>query len=169
MQKDMALASEEPTDEYRDIVSKTFASEDDGFQFYNSYALEKGFSVRKSYVEWDGANKEIVLRKLVCSREGCREEKHMKRKREDRKRRPRNITRVGCKAKLVIARAKETGLWFVKDFIDEHAHPLAPADLACLLCSHRGITDEMKADIIEMETSGIRKHKIMDVLRMQSS
>jgi zinc finger SWIM domain-containing protein 3 len=25
----------------------------------------------------------------------------------------------------------------------------------------------MKADIIEMETSGIRKHKIMDVLRMQ--
>jgi hypothetical protein len=39
MQKDMALASEEPTDEYRDIVSKTFASEDDGFQFYNSYVL----------------------------------------------------------------------------------------------------------------------------------
>jgi zinc finger SWIM domain-containing protein 3 len=117
MQKDMALASEEPTDEYRDIVSKTFASEDDGFQFYNSYALEKGFSVRKSYVEWDGANKEIVLRKLVCSREGCREEKHMKRKREDRKRRPRNITRVGCKAKLVIARVEETGLWIVKSIL----------------------------------------------------
>jgi zinc finger SWIM domain-containing protein 3 len=72
--------------EYHAIIIKTFASEDDGYQFYNRYALEKQFSVQRSYVEWDGANKEIVLRKLVCSREGCREEKHMKRKREDRKR-----------------------------------------------------------------------------------
>jgi zinc finger SWIM domain-containing protein 3 len=155
--------------ECRAIVMKTFASEDEGYQFYNKYALEKGFNVRRSYVEWDGANKEIVLRKLVCSREGCREEKHMKRKREDRKRRPRNITRVGCKAKLVIARAEETGRWFVKDFIHEHNHPMAPNDLACLLRSHMVITDELKADIIEMETSGIRKHKIMDVMRMQYS
>jgi zinc finger SWIM domain-containing protein 3 len=59
--------------EYYDIVSKTFASEDDAFDFYNSYALlyrkknsyalEKGVSVRKSYVEWDEANQEIILRK----------------------------------------------------------------------------------------------------------
>jgi hypothetical protein len=39
---------------------------------------------------------------------------------------------VGCKAKLVIARAEETGRWFVKDFNHEHNHPLAPNDLACL-------------------------------------
>jgi zinc finger SWIM domain-containing protein 3 len=88
--------------------------------------------VRRSYVEWDEANKEIILRKFVCSREGCREEKHMKRKREDMKRRPRNITRVGCKAKLVIARAEETWKWFVKDFIDVHTHKLAQGILlAC--------------------------------------
>ena len=154
-------------DEYLGIASRTFGSEDEAFQFYNNYALEKGFSVRKSYVEWDAANVEIILRKLVCSREGCREEKHIKRKIEDRKRRPRNITRVGCKAKLVIARVDETGRWFVKDFIDEHTHPLAPPDLACLLRSHRKISDEQKADIVEMENCGIRKHKIMDVLRMK--
>ena len=139
--------------EYREIASKMFDSEDEGFQFYNSYALKKGFSVRKDYVEWDGAKKEIIFRKLVCSREGCREEKHMKRKREDRKRRPRNITRVGCKAKLVIARVEGPGRWFVKDLNDEHTHPLAPRDLACLLRSHRRISDEQKADIIEMEVS----------------
>ena len=156
---------DESVDEYLEIVSKTFASEDDGFKFYNSYALEKGFSVRKSYVEWDESNQEIILRKLVCSREGSREEKHMKR--EDRKRRPRNLTRVGCQAKLVIARLNETGRWFVKDFINEHNHPLAPRDLACLLRSHRRISDEQKADIVEMEISGIRKHKIMDILMMQ--
>ncbi|PNT61018.1 hypothetical protein BRADI_5g09126v3, partial [Brachypodium distachyon] len=156
---------DESIDEYLDIVERTFGSEDDGFEFYNSYALEKGFSVRKSYVEWDEANEEIILRKFVCSRKGSREEKHMKR--EDRKRRPRNLTRVGCRAKLVVARVKETGCWFVKDFIDEHTHPLAPRDLACLLRSHRKISDEQKADIVEMEISELRKHKIMDILVMQ--
>jgi zinc finger SWIM domain-containing protein 3 len=72
MQEDMADMSGD-CKEYHEIVIKTFVSEEDGFNFYNSYALEKGFSVRRSYVEWDGANKEIILRKFVCSREGCRE------------------------------------------------------------------------------------------------
>ncbi|KAM3228370.1 hypothetical protein ACQJBY_059804 [Aegilops geniculata] len=124
--EDMADVSAECMAEYDDIVSRMFDSEEEGFKFYNKYALEKGFSVRKGYVEWDEANEKIILRKLVCSREGCREEKHMKRKREERKRKPRNITRVGCKAKFVIARVAKTGRWFVKDFIDEHNHPLAP-------------------------------------------
>ena len=68
----------------------------------------------------------------------------------------------------VLARVEQTGRWFVKDFEDEHTHPLAPRDLACLLRSHRRISDEQKEDIIKMEISGIRKHKIMDVLCMQS-
>jgi glycine betaine/choline ABC-type transport system substrate-binding protein len=49
MQEGMADVSEEPK-EYYAIVSKTFANEDDGYQqFYNRYALEKEFSVRRSY------------------------------------------------------------------------------------------------------------------------
>ena len=167
MQEDMADVSHESMMEYYHIANKMFNSEDEGYTFYNKYGLEKGFSVRRSYVEWDGSNCHIILRKFVCSREGVREEKHMKRKMEDRKRRPRSITRVGCKAKLVIARQEETGQWFVKDFIDEHNHPLAPRDLSCLLRSHRRISDEQKADIADMEKSGIRKHHIMDIMCMQ--
>ena len=163
----MADVSHESMMEYYHIANKMFNSEDEGYTFYNKYGLEKGFSVRRSYVEWDGSNCHIILRKFVCSREGVREEKHMKRKMEDRKRRPRSITRVGCKAKLVIARQEETGQWFVKDFIDEHNHPLAPRDLSCLLRSHRRISDEQKADIADMEKSGIRKHHIMDIMCMQ--
>ena len=40
--------------------------------------------------------------------------------------------------------------------------------LLAFLRSHRRISDEQKADIIEMQSVGIRKHKIMDVLCMQS-
>ena len=38
--------------EYEEIVRKLFASEDEGFEFYNKYAFDKGFSVRKSYMEF---------------------------------------------------------------------------------------------------------------------
>ncbi|KAG2608046.1 hypothetical protein PVAP13_4NG289338 [Panicum virgatum] len=140
--------------EYNQIVSQMFDSEVEGFQFYNRYALKKGFSVRRSYAEWDAGHNELTLRKFVCSREGFREAKHMKR--EDKQRRPRNITRVGCRAKF-----------YVKDFINDHNHPLAPKDLSCLLRSHRRINDEQKADILEMEISGIRKHQIFEIQEMQ--
>jgi hypothetical protein len=43
---------DESADEYLDIVKKTFASEDDGF--------EKGFSARKSHVGLDEGNQEIM-------------------------------------------------------------------------------------------------------------
>ncbi|XP_037403871.1 uncharacterized protein LOC119266713 isoform X1 [Triticum dicoccoides] len=94
LEEDMAYASDESMFDYVNVVSKMFDSEAEGYEFYNKYALEKGFSVRKSYVEWDGSNKYIILRKIVCSRQGFREDKHMKRKMEDRKRRPRSLTRV---------------------------------------------------------------------------
>ena len=88
-------------------------------------------------------------------------------KREDKHRRPRNITRVGCRVKFIIARQRNTGQWYVKDFIDDHNHPLALEDLSCLLHSHRRISDEQKADILEMEISGIRKYQIFEIQEMQ--
>ena len=112
--------------------------------------------MRRSYAEWDAGHNELTLRKFVCSREGFHEEKHMNM--ENKQWRPRGITRVGCRAKFVIAREMNTGQWYVKDFIDDHNHPLVPEDLSCLLHSHRRISDERKADILEMEISGIRKY-----------
>ena len=55
--------------EYNEIVRKMFANEYDGFQFYNTYALGKGFSVRESYVEWNSEHTELTLRRYVCSRQ----------------------------------------------------------------------------------------------------
>ena len=126
--------------EYNEIVRKMFANEDEGFQFYNTYALGKGFSVRKSYVEWNSEHTELTLRRYVCSR------------------RPRDITCVGCPAKLVIALDRNTEQWYVKNFIDECNHPLAPADLSCLLRSLRKISNAQKGEIVELGVAGIRKY-----------
>ena len=93
--------------EYSQIVSQLFACEDEGFRFYNAYGLKKGFSGRRSYVEWDAGHNEMTLWKFDCSREGFHEEKHMNM--ENKQRRPRGITRVGCRAKFVIARQRNTG------------------------------------------------------------
>ena len=151
--------------EYSEIVSKMFANKDEGYLFYNAYALGKGFSVRKSYVEWNSEHTELTLRRYVCSRQGYREEKYVKN--EIKKRRPRDITRVGCPAKLVIALDQNTGQWYVKNFIDEHNHSMAPADLGCLLHSHRKISDAQKAEIVELGVAGILKHQIFEIMEMQ--
>ncbi|XP_039841663.1 protein FAR1-RELATED SEQUENCE 5-like [Panicum virgatum] len=151
--------------EYSEIISKMFADEDEGHQFYNAYALGKGFSVRKSYVEWNRDHTEITLRRYVCSHQGYHEEKYVKK--EIKKRRPWDITRVGCRTKLVIALDRNSGQWYVKNFIDEHNHPLAPADLGYLLRSHRSISDAQKAEIVELGVAGIRKHHIFEIMEMQ--
>ncbi|XP_066341426.1 protein FAR1-RELATED SEQUENCE 5-like [Miscanthus floridulus] len=148
--------------EYSEIVMKMFGNEDDGFEFYNNYAYEKGFSVRKEYCKWDNGHNAKTLRKFVCSCEGFRAEKEVRR--EIKKRRPQNITRCGCCAQLVIAQDPNTGQWYVKDFIDEHNHPMTEPDLACFLRSHRRISDDQKAEIVQLQISGIRKHQIMDIM-----
>jgi len=51
--------------EYSQIVRRLFASEDEGFQFYNAYSLKKGFIMRRSYVEWDAGHNQMTLRKFV--------------------------------------------------------------------------------------------------------
>ena len=56
------------TDLDNEIVRKMFASEEEGFQFYNAYGLDKGFSVRRSYVEWDAGHNEWTLRVCLQSR-----------------------------------------------------------------------------------------------------
>ena len=146
--------------EYNEIVRKVFHDEEQGYEFYNNYVKGKGFSIRKDYCEWDIGHNERTLRHFVCICEGFRKEEL---KRENKKRKPRNITRFGCPAKLVIARDQNTGQWHVNDFICEHNHLMVEQDLACLLRSHRRIRYEQKADIVVMQISGIRKHQIMDI------
>jgi hypothetical protein len=55
--------------EYR-VVSHTCGSEQEFYKFYNCYAKEKGFSIRKSNMRHKLDMNEVIWRRYCCSQEG---------------------------------------------------------------------------------------------------
>ncbi|KAF2932881.1 hypothetical protein DAI22_04g033500 [Oryza sativa Japonica Group] len=124
------------------------------------YAKGKGFSVRKNNLKRkDG---EIIWRQFVCSSEGYRELKHFER--IERKREPWALTHCGCLAKLEIEWNEEKGVWFVKEFNNQHTHELANPDHVAFLGVHRVVSDSKKAQAVELRMSGLRPFQIMEVM-----
>ncbi|KAF8006822.1 hypothetical protein BT93_K0971 [Corymbia citriodora subsp. variegata] len=111
-------------------VGMEFESEEAAKVFYDTYATHMGFIMRVDAFRRSMRDGKVVWRRLVCNKEGFR--KSRPRRSENRK--PRAITREGCKAMIVVKKDK-TGKWVVTKFIKEHNHPLvaAPAN------SHRSV------------------------------
>ncbi len=150
----------EDQEEYKMMGNVVFSSEDEGYKFYLGYAKGKGFSVRKNKLKRkDG---EIIWRQFVCSCEGHMELKHFER--IDRKMEPRDLTRCGCLAKLEIELNEEKGVWFVKEFDNQHTHEFANPDHVATLGVHRVMSDSQKAQAVELRMSGLRPFQIMEVM-----
>ncbi|RRT85662.1 hypothetical protein BHE74_00009371 [Ensete ventricosum] len=96
-----------------------FDSESDAYEFYNTYAENEGFIVRRSSSTVSAKNI-ITKRTFVCSREGFREKK----KGEREVKCPRAVTRIGCPACMTI-RLTPTGKYCVTEFVPNHNHQLA--------------------------------------------
>ncbi|XP_062233641.1 protein FAR1-RELATED SEQUENCE 5-like [Phragmites australis] len=152
----------EEIEEYNSVVNQMFVSEKDGYKFYNSYAAKKGFSVRKEKVRYKAGTKKMKWRRFCCSSKGHRLLKFFER--TDQQREPQALTRCGCNAKLDIELNEESGLWFVKGFVDGHCHVLCKPEDVFVMRSHRGLNDAQKAETIELGIGGLRKCQIMDVM-----
>ncbi|CAL9165329.1 protein FAR1-RELATED SEQUENCE 5-like [Musa acuminata AAA Group] len=100
-------------------VDMLFDSESDAYEFYNTYAENEGFIVRRSSSTVSAKNI-ITKRTFVCSREGFREKK----KGEREVKCPRAVTRIGCPACMTI-RLTPTGKYRVTEFVPNHNHQLA--------------------------------------------
>ncbi|KAL6875595.1 hypothetical protein ACP4OV_013108 [Aristida adscensionis] len=152
----------EEIEEYNFVANQIFRSEDEFYEFYNNYAKEKGFSVRKDNVRKRPGTDEVIWRRFLCSCEGFRSLQYFER--TDRQRQPRSLTRCGCRARLDVQLSGEGGIWYVKDFVDVHDHPLAKPEHAFVLWSHRGLNDAQKAEAIELALGGLPPCQIMDVM-----
>ncbi|XP_042494796.1 protein FAR1-RELATED SEQUENCE 5-like [Macadamia integrifolia] len=139
-----------------------FESEEAAKAFYNSYARRVGFSTRVSMSRRSRRDGAIIQRSFVCAKEGFRVEKD--RPGSDGKvKRPRAVTRVGCKAMLVV-KIQESGKWVVSGFEKEHNHELVPPDKVHCLRSHRHVSGSAKSLIDTLQGAGIGPSGIMSVL-----
>lgn len=98
-----------------------FDSEEAAKVFYTSYATQMGFKARVSSFIRSKRDKTIISRQLVCSREGFRSTKDAHN--EGRTKRPRMITRVGCRA-MIMVKKQSSGKWVVSKFEKIHNHVL---------------------------------------------
>ncbi|KAM0874839.1 hypothetical protein ACQ4PT_037176 [Festuca glaucescens] len=153
--------AEDKRDFYWEVMEKTFVSEAAAYTFYNGYARQEGFSVRKfKFKKTKGAKKIVRRRRFVCSREGRRDSKLLTM--DNRTRRLRPESRCNCKAELDVKLDRASGLWRVAKFVYKHSHKCAEPNESPFLRSHRRIKDFQKAEILALAAAGVRKHVIMD-------
>ncbi|XP_057719766.1 protein FAR1-RELATED SEQUENCE 5-like [Arachis stenosperma] len=126
----------------KDGLTMEFTSLQAAYDYYNEFGRMKGFSVRMSKVgrkTKQGAEGEIIWQIFMCSREREHDGKHMYR--EDRKKDPRPITRCGCEARIKVHADDASGRWFVKQFCDNHNHPMLDARFKGMPRSHRAVKE----------------------------
>lgn len=100
-----------------------FASEQDAQIFYKEYARRAGFRARVSSYYRSKRDNSIISRLIVCSKEGFRAKRDGST--EDKLQRPRAVTRVGCKA-MVMVKKRNSGKWVVSRLVKSHNHSLSP-------------------------------------------
>ncbi|XWS68381.1 hypothetical protein CRYUN_Cryun04dG0085200 [Craigia yunnanensis] len=139
-----------------------FESEEAAKAFYNSYARRVGFSTRVSSSRRSRRDGAIIQRQFVCAKEGFRN-LNEKRTKDREIKRPRIITRVGCKASLSV-KMQDSGKWIVSGFVREHNHELVPPDQVHCLRSHRQISGPAKTLIDTLQAAGMGPRRIMSAL-----
>ncbi|KAI9122422.1 hypothetical protein K1719_006262 [Acacia pycnantha] len=139
-----------------------FESEEAAKAFYNSYARRVGFSTRVSSSRRSRRDGAIIQRQFVCAKEGFRN-LNEKRTKDREIKRPRTITRVGCKASLSV-KMHDSGKWIVSGFVREHNHELVPPDQVHCLRSHRQISGAAKTLIDTLQAAGMGPRRIMSAL-----
>lgn len=139
-----------------------FESEEAAKAFYNSYARRVGFSTRVSSSRRSRRDGAIIQRSFVCAKEGFRN-MNEKRTKDREIKRPRTVTRVGCKASLSV-KIQDSGKWVVSGFAKDHNHPLVPPDQVHCLRSHRQISGSAKTLIDTLQAAGMGPRRIMSAL-----
>ncbi|KAK4408722.1 protein FAR1-RELATED SEQUENCE 5 [Sesamum angolense] len=97
------LVNNEGHSEREPFVGMEFDSEEAAKVFYDAYATKMGFIMRVDAFRRSMRDGNVVWRRLVCNKEGFR--KCRPKRSESRK--PRAITREGCKAMIVVKKRRQ--------------------------------------------------------------
>ena len=147
---------------YEAVRAMIFVSEEAAYYFYNKYAKEHGFSIRREKKKErldELGTPTIRYRRFLCSRAGQRESKYLEMK--DRTYRHRPESRCNCGAHFSVSYNRKKGVWTVLRFDDNHNHKPATADQIAFMRSHRKIKAHQKSRIMSLGAAGMRLFNIM--------
>ncbi|KAF3435136.1 hypothetical protein FNV43_RR22223 [Rhamnella rubrinervis] len=127
-------------------VGMEFESEDAAMAYYDAYAKRVGFIIRVGNCH-RGQDGSVINRRFLCNKEGFRVNNKTKML-EVRK--PRKITREGCKAMIMVKKEK-SGKWVIAKLETKHSHPLGlPASKDCRRSIQARPQDEKDKKIKEL-------------------
>ncbi|KAK2649033.1 hypothetical protein Ddye_016522 [Dipteronia dyeriana] len=153
----------------KDIMGKEFISVTDAKEFYKKFSKKfsyvTGFRMCKDRLCRDTYGL-ITIRRLVCSKEGYRSKKNVKR--TDRVRGHRGQTRDGFRAAFKINFDKEKMLWVVTEFANHHCHKLLSDNHSQFQQTHQHVQDCDVAQVQSLRSVGAKTTQVMDHLLDQS-
>ncbi|OIT19356.1 protein far1-related sequence 5 [Nicotiana attenuata] len=142
-------------------IGMKFGFEEESYNAYNSYAVAKGFSVRKGPKTFN-RNKEITRCLFLCSCEGQSDKisPFQERKRQ------RLEYRCGCLDRIKFKISN--GTWEVCEFNDVHSHLIIEENLRYFIQSSRKLTSATKNIIGSMVDDAIRAKKVVRYLQNEA-
>ncbi|GMY19671.1 protein FAR1-RELATED SEQUENCE 9-like [Fagus crenata] len=158
-------------------IGMSFSCEQEAYKFYQKYAIEMGFKVRKGKVQ-RLSNGSLRKRYFYCSEEGFRSKKAPTKKTTY----TRKETRTGCNAKIQITFENERCL--ISEFISDHNHDLqgstqrhyidpnsktSEVDSLIQPIHEIGITKETEAGFCDMNYSKHLRDKQMNSLQPEDA
>ncbi|PKI46800.1 hypothetical protein CRG98_032797 [Punica granatum] len=135
-----------------------FESEEAAKIFYDDYARQVGFVMRVMSCRRSERDGRIIARRLGCNKEGYRVNKRDK---SGAIRKPKPVTREGCKAMIYLKNSK-SGKWVVAKFEREHNHPLVVSPREA-----RHTTDEKDRKIQELTLELRNKRRLCAAYKEQ--
>ncbi|XP_074315239.1 protein FAR1-RELATED SEQUENCE 5-like [Silene latifolia] len=124
--------------ELKPVLGMIFNKLEDGLEFYQAYAANSGFKMRKSMQRnIDGV---VMTKYCVCSKVGESKPRGKVKKRQR--------TRILCNAKIFFRR-NEKGQYVIADFHEGHTHLLSTPNTVVYLTESRELTLIPKTMIVE--------------------
>ncbi|XP_057430837.1 protein FAR1-RELATED SEQUENCE 5-like [Lotus japonicus] len=140
-----------------------FCTRDVAFEFYNLYALVKGFAARKNKILRNKKG-EVVQQSFVCFRQGFRKVVAQ----DSRKRKKQAERRCGCHANFRVHIDIATSRWYVTKFEDEHNHDLLNERHVGRLALHRRLSEGDVMQLNGMRNAGIGVTGVYNLIASQS-
>jgi len=120
MESDESLSRDQDLSLKEPYIGQCFDNLDEVYTFYNAYARNLGFGIRKNSSSKSKVSGNLIWKNYVCDKAG---KKCIRSNDTSKVINLRRETRMACPAKLDVRKTKDD-IWIVSNFIKEHNHTL---------------------------------------------